>query len=376
MEISCQELLEAAQEYQIRNLCFWVCVDLVANAIGRCEFRTFRGNKEIFEKEYWLWNFEPNANQNSTMFLHKLVAKLFEDNEALIIETTNREPGDAIIVADSWTPPLEYPSRQQEYTNVTVGEVTYQKTFYEREIMHLKLNHVNIKPVIDGLYQSYGRLLSAAMRYYEWDHGQHWKVHVSQLASGGDDWEEKFRQRINQQVKPFLESNGAVLPEFDGYEYTNMGKNGGSSSSRDVKDLIEDVFDFTARGFLLPVVLVNGKVEATEDATRRLLTNCVDPICDQIQEEATKKRYGYEAWRRGDFLRVDSSAIQHFDIFANAPNVEKLVGSGAFTINDVMRAANQPKIDEPWADQHFLTKNISTLQDGTQALDDQKGGNP
>lgn len=349
---------------------------MVANAVGRCEFRTFRGNKEIFEKEYWLWNFEPNANQNSTMFLHKLVAKLFEDNEALIIETTNREPGDAIIVADSWTPPLEYPSRQQEYNNVTVGEVTYQKTFYEREIMHLKLNHVNIKPVIDGLYQSYGRLVSAAMRYYEWDHGQHWKVHVSQLTGGGDDWEEKFRQRINQQVKPFLESNGAVLPEFDGYEYTNVGKNGGSSSSRDVKDLIEDVFDFTARGFLLPVVLVNGKVEATEDATRRLLTNCVDPICDQIQEEATKKRYGYEAWRRGDFLRVDSSAIQHFDIFANAPNVEKLVGSGAFTINDVMRAANQPKIDEPWADQHFLTKNISTLQDGTQALDDQKGGNP
>lgn len=349
---------------------------MVANAVGRCEFRTFRGNKEIFEKEYWLWNFEPNANQNSTMFLHKLVAKLFEDNEALIIETTNREPGDAIIVADSWTPPLEYPSRQQEYTNVTVGEVTYQKTFYEREVMHLKLNHVNIKPVIDGLYQSYGRLLSAAMRYYEWDHGQHWKVHVSQLASGGDDWEEKFRQRINQQVKPFLESNGAVLPEFDGYEYTNVGKNGGSGSSRDVKDLIEDVFDFTARGFLLPVVLVNGRVEATEDATRRLLTNCVDPICDQIQEEATKKRYGYEAWRRGDFLRVDSSAIQHFDIFANAPNVEKLVGSGAFTINDVMRAANQPKIDEPWADEHFLTKNISTLQDGTQALNDQKGGNP
>ena len=284
---------------------------MVANAVGRCEFRTFRGNKEIFEKEYWLWNFEPNANQNSTMFLHKLVAKLFEDNEALIIETTNRE-----------------------------------------------------------------RLLSAAMRYYEWDHGQHWKVHVSQLASGGDDWEEKFRQRINQQVKPFLESNGAVLPEFDGYEYTNVGKNGGSGSSRDVKDLIEDVFDFTARGFLLPVVLVNGRVETTEDATRRLLTNCVDPICDQIQEEATKKRYGYEAWRRGDFLRVDSSAIQHFDIFANAPNVEKLVGSGAFTINDVMRAANQPKIDEPWADEHFLTKNISTLQDGTQALNDQKGGNP
>ena len=33
-EISCSELCQAAQEYQVRNLCFWICVDMVANAIG------------------------------------------------------------------------------------------------------------------------------------------------------------------------------------------------------------------------------------------------------------------------------------------------------------------------------------------------------
>ena len=73
-------------------------------------------------------------------------------------------------------------------------------------------------------------------------------------------------------------------------------------------------------------------------------------------------------------MRVDSSSIQHFDLFANAPNVEKLVGSGAFTINDILRAANQEPINEPWADQHFLTLNIGDMASG-RSLEAQKGGN-
>ena len=88
------------------------------------------------------------------------------------------------------------------------------------------------------------------------------------------------------------------------------------------------------------------------------MTSCIDPICDQLREEITRKRYGYEQWERGTYIKVDSSSILHFDMFAEAPNVEKLVGSGAYTINDLLRAANQPEIPEPWADQHYMTKTL------------------
>ena len=56
--------------------------------------------------------------------------------------------------------------------------------------------------------------------------------------------------------------------------------------------------------------------------------------------------------------------------------MEKLVGSAAFSINDILRAANQPTLDEPWADAHFLTKNISTMDDVARQLGMQKGENP
>lgn len=136
---------------------------------------------------------------------------------------------------------------------------------------------------------------------------------------------------------------------------------------------MEDIFNFTARGFLIPAVLVNGQIEGTADANKRFLTNCIDPLCDQLQEEGTRKRYGFAQWQAGNYMMVDSSSIIHFDIFENAANVEKLVGSGAYSINDVRRAANQAAITEPWADEHYMTLNIATMDEAARQLD-QKGG--
>ena len=374
VEVSCRELLAAAQEFQLRDMSFWICANMIANAVGRCEFRTFRDGKEIREREHYLWNVEPNANQSSTAFLHKMVAKLLVDNEALIISTRQREGYDALVVADAWLQNGDYPSRQNEYINVQVGDVSYEKTFREREVLHLKLNHINVKPVLDGLYGAYWRLISAAMKRYEWDKGQHWKVHVDQLASGTEDFTENFSRMIEQQVKTFLDSNGAILPEFDGYAYTNEGGKANVELA-DIQAQMKDVLGFTAKALQIPAVLVDGSIQGTEDAQGRFLTGCIDPICDQLQEEINRKRYGYDRMRAGDYLRVDTSSIRHFDMFGNAANVEKLVGSGAFTINDVLRSAGLPTIPEPWADEHYMTKNIAALGAETTALGGAEGGN-
>lgn len=361
-DLVCQELLDAALDYQVRELSFWCCVNFVANAIGRCEIRTFRQNKEIREREYYLWNVEPNVNQNSTAFWHKAVARLYQDNELLIVPVRRRDGMDAVAVADDWDEPEWTPTRQNEYRNVKVWDFTFsQKIFREDDVIHLKLNHTNIRPILNGLYDSYFKLVKAAMAAYGWENGQHWKVHVSQVAQGNDGWDEAFTKMISAQIKPFLQSNGAVLPEFDGYKYEQVGSNAGSvKDTRDIKALIDDIFSFTARGFGLADVLLKGSVEATGDAMQRTLSGAIDPICDQFSEEATRKRYGYDEWQKGSYLRMDSSSIQHFDLFGQAANIEKLLGSG-WSLNDIRRAAGEQPINEPWADEHLITKNIGRL---------------
>ena len=373
VEIDCTAFLEAAQDFYIRDLCFQSCVDMIANAIGRCEFRTYKNGREVQDYEYFMLNVEPNVNQNSTEFWHKVVFKLYVENEALIISAKTRDGRDCLVCADSWARGPEYPVRQNEYTGVQVGNFTYAKTFREKEVIHLKLNEVDVKPVLNGLYLSYSKLLESAKNYFTIANGTHLKVHVDQISQDQDGWEDEFKKMIEKEVVPFLKAPAGVLPEYNGYDYSvldlSAGRSGSGTNSDEIRKITEDIFSMTARAFLIPVVLINGNVEGTEDANKRFLTYVIDPLCDQLQEELNRKRYGYESWRSGSYVRVDSSSIIHFDVFENASNIEKVVGSGVFSLNDVLRAANQPAIPEDWANRHYMTLNISAMGEQTRQLE-------
>lgn len=364
--VSCEQMFEdCATELQVRLLSWDICVNMIANAIGRCEFRTYSNGEEKPDGEYYLWNYEPNANENSTMFLHKLIYRLYLSNEALVIEDGKRKaPG--LIVADGFDPVDYYPNKQNEYKGVVVGEQKYAKTFRESDVLHLKLHHANVKPVLDGIVNNYATLASMSADFIKWSQGHHWKVHVDQTMQGEENWQQNFMNMLTNQLKPFLNGNAAVLPEFDGYTYSDVRAErvyqSANGETATLKNLTEEIFNFTARTLMIPVVLVNGQLETTGDANKRFLTNVIDPLCDQLQEEIVRKRYGFEQWSAGNYLRVDSSSITHFDLFDAASGIEKLVGSGAFTINDIRKAAGQAPINEPWANKYFMTKNISGIE--------------
>lgn len=379
LEITCAELEKISKDLRLRELAFSTCVNMIANAVGKCAFKTYRNHKEVEADEFYLWNYEPNTNQNSTAFLHKLIYKLYSENEALVISTKHRDGHEMLAVADTFITPMYFPAKMNEYTGVVVGETAYEKTFRENEVLHFTLNATNVKPVIDGMYQSYNELINQAMQSYAWGNGKHLKVHVNQIAQGDPDFNQNFFDYINNSVKPFLAGGSGVLPEFDGYEYSSMDGTGNtvksSRNTRDIRAMADDIFTFTANAFGIPPVLLLGDVAGTKDAMTRWLTTCIDPLCDQLQEEITRKRYGLEGWKAGNYLRIDTSTIVHFDMFANAANIEKLIGSGAYSINDVRAAANEGEIKEDWANRHWLTLNISPIENVARATEtSEKGG--
>lgn len=361
-DIACKELGEIAQRIAIRQLAFDTCVNMVSRYIASCEFKTYREKKPTKSEEYYHWNIEPNENQNKTMFINKLVRQLYVNNEALVIETSN----GGLVVADDFTLGPLYPQKQNTYTGVTVGEVSYSKTFREKEVMHLKLAENPIQPVLDAIYDDYYTLVASAMESFNWNSGKHWKVHVDQIAAGDEEFTKNFAEMVESRIKPFLSSNKAILPEFDGYNFEDVSESRSTRSttgeSADIRNLIEDIFDFTAEAFGIPSVLVKGKVENTSDAKLRFYTLC-DTVIAQIAQEANRKRYGYAEWAKGNYLRIDSSNTEHFSLLDNSANLEKVIGSAVYSVNDILSAIGQPTINEPWADAHYLTKNIGNLSE-------------
>ena len=47
-----------------------------------------------------------------------------------------------------------------------------------------------------------------------------------------------------------------------------------------------------------------------------------------------------------------------------ANSVEKLISSGCYSINEIRELLGEERVDEPFADKHFITKNFGEITEG------------
>lgn len=366
-EISGEEFFDLASDLYVREIAFWSCVNTVANAVSKCEFKTFMGKKEVREEEYYTWNVEPNRNQNASAFIHKWISKLYQDNEALVLEQNGQ-----LLVADSFTRKA-YALYDDTFTGVAVEDFTFKKTFKGSEVLYFKLSEKDMRRVTNGLYLAYQKLIDYSMRSYQKSRGSRGILDVSSMAQGFEKYEENFNKLMNEHFKNFFSAENAVLPLFEGYRYTDIGsKTYSNEGTRDIRAMIDDVSDFTAKAFGIPPALLNGTVQGTSEATDHFLTFCIDPLCRTLQEEINRKRYGYAGFKNGNYVQIDTKAIKHVDLLSVSTAIDKLIASGAFCINDIRKLTGETIIDEVWANQHFMTKNYATVADLLESL--QEGG--
>ena len=355
------EFFGLMDQVYIRELAFWTCVNKIANALSKCEFRTYYHHEPVKKGEYYLWNIEPNRNQNASAFLTKLIGKLYLNNEALVVESSGQ-----LYVADDFQKTV-YALYDYQFTGVTVDDFTFGKTFYQNEVLYFQLNSLDMRQLVNLLYSSYNELLQYAANAYRKSRGSRGILDIDAQAQEEDDFSDTLQELMTNYFKKFFESENAVLPLYDGYKYTELqSKTYSSESTRDIKALADDIFDFTARAFSFPPSLAKGDVQDTEKATDELLTFCMDPLARMLEKEINRKRNGMAGFLAGNYLWIDTTAVKHIDIFDIAAPVDKLICSGIYSINDIRRVIGEAPIDEEWAKTHFITRNYGVV---TEILD-------
>lgn len=365
IDFDIDEYMSAVGDIYVREMAFWAATNLIANAISKCEFKTYENFKEVRKDNYYRWNVQPNRNQNSSAFMHELIAKLYRNNEVLIVEH-----GEDLLVADDFTR-KEYALYDNEFTQVTVGDFTFSKKFYQNEVMYLQLSEKNTRELISGLYESYAKLIDYTMKSYQRSRGTKAKFEYKTIPTAGTEQRKLFDDLINEKFKKFLESDNAIVPIGEGQDLTEFSnsKTYSNEGTRDIRAMIDDVFAFTARAFGIPPALMSGEIEGVKDALDQFLTFCIDPLADMIQEEINRKTYTRAQFLRGDYVQIDTKQIKHIDIFYASTSIDKLISSGVFCVNDILKMLGLPIIDEDWAWEHVLTKNYSPFENLLKALE-------
>lgn len=136
-------------------------------------------------------------------------------------------------------------------------------------------------------------------------------------------------------------------------------KNGASNSStsRDVSDLINDIFNYVAIAFHVPIGILKGDVADIEKQMDSFLAFCINPIAELIQDEFNRKMYTQKEYIERTYLKIDTTKIKVVDITKLATALDKLFAIGGLSINDILIILGREPIGEEWANKRFVTKN-------------------
>ena len=161
------------------------------------------GGKEIKEREYYLWNIEPNRNQNSSAFIHKWISQLCRKNEALIIEQNGQ-----LLIADSFTR-TPYALYDDLFTQVTVRDFTFNRSFNQSEVLYLKLSECDMRKVTNALYSSYSKLIEYSMKAYQRSRGTKVKFKYETITVAGTEERRLFDTLVTRKLRNGKPNNAA-----------------------------------------------------------------------------------------------------------------------------------------------------------------------
>lgn len=349
--------LTVADSY--KRLAIDACVNLIADAFARCEFKTMENNKSVKKINYYLMNVAPNQNENAVEFWKKIIYKLYYDNEVLVIPQN-----EMWYVADSFDKE-EYAFKENTYSGVTIGDLSLTKTFKESQVFYFKLNNENVMNVINTLYSDYGSLISSARDIYKRSNAKRLVLKGDFFRPQNDKRQEQINEMLTAQFKPWLEANnaGAIFQLQDGYVLEDLSGNGKSGAnkndSRDVRNLVDDIFDFVSSALHVPRGLVKGDVVNVKELVNYLLMFGLLPLIDLISAEVNKKWYKPEDYLNGNYIKIDATNIKVTDLSEQAAGLDKLFAIGAISINDIIERIGGERINEEWADKRYVTKNYA-----------------
>lgn len=361
-----QVYYEAAVEAHVKNFAVSICVDLIANAVSKCEFQTFQKGKSVRLNNYYLWNVQPNQNQNATEFIHDVVTKFFYEEECLIVMLK-----DQLYIADSFEV-KEYALLENVYKNIRIKDYQLSMSFTESQVIHLKLTNRKILKVINSLYESYGKLLMSAMNYYRRKNNKRYLIKGDYLRAQDDETQEKVDQLFEEQLKDWFnpQKESVAFQLQEGYELEDKSDSNTTkdSNSRDISNLVHDIIDFVTMGFHIPKAMVKGDLADIEKQVDSFIMFAVSPFTEAFTDEINRKVYTKEEFMDRTYLHIDTSKIKLTDITQLATALDKLFSIGGLSINDVLEILGKNPIDEPWANERYVTKNYqkTTVEGGEE----------
>lgn len=342
----------------VTELALFTAVDLIARTIAKCEFVTVKNNKEFIGDEYYSWNIAPNLHQTKAEFIRKLISTLIFKNEVLIIQMSDGQR----FVADGFSKKENF-LKDDEFSSVSIGNFSMNKTFLSRDVIYLKHNNFALERLLNSMCRSYESLMKSAEKRYRKSTGHKGILKIDGFASGSNDFEKKLNDLMQNHFKRYFESENAVLPLTEGYDYNEPNIEANKTTNNEINDIQKlktEAYNTVANALHIPPAIMRGEASQLKDAVDTFIADAIDTITAPLSQAITDKCYGQKQFSKGNYLLIDTTYAKHIDVITSANNIDKAIACGVLIPAKAQKYAGMVPSDEEFAKQHYLTKNYQT----------------
>ncbi|WNF69876.1 phage portal protein [Streptococcus suis] len=384
--------LEAAvrrsgQRVQFMEFALQMCIDKIANALSLANYETYNKGK-IQKGDIWYrFNYEPNRNQTQNEFLAALIGQMVKNSDGALVLMHNGE----FVLAESFEIDKKA-FRPNTYKHITVaGGLQLNAVYKEEDVLHFTMNDSKVKGYLDDLYSEYGKLIGGAIRNYNRGNAlklvlnigtlfdQKYGKAVVEVDDEGNETTEYdliMDEMYEKRFAAVLSDEDSITPLEEGLKIsslvqTSANTKSGAVTTRDISDVIMDVVHYAADAFSIPRGIMKGDVADAEAIRDNFVNFGVRPWADAIETEINRKLYGKKHLAVGSKFKIQTNTILVYSAEKFASAGEALFRIGALSTNELRDKLGEEPIDEPWANQYFVSLNYARA-DGSG--DNQKKG--
>lgn len=331
----------------------FTAIEMLANLAANCEFKVFINGREEKNKLWALLNYQPNVNQTATEFWREFYKKMLYDGEVMAFETLDEQ----MIIADGFSI-SDYVIKEKYFSNVWRGTFSSFQTFRMSDVVYINYPNEGIITLKNGLLSRYDELITAATESYKSGSGEKVFLNIPAAASGMPNFEDRFKDIMENRFKSFFKQKNAVLPLFNGMQATFAGSSESNKSTiEDIKKIMNESLTRSAQALKMSPALLTGEIAGIKDALHFTLTAAIDPLMNAVSEQLSVKYFGTSEIIKGSYVVGDTSNINHVDVFDLAGAVDKLISSGFYSPEETRIAAGIQPTGIEAMQKHYITKN-------------------
>ena len=350
--------IDTANRVHMKRLAIDTCISFLGRTISQSEFRVKNG--EAFEKNelYYRLNVRPNKNMTASTFWEKFIQKLVYDNECLVIQA---DDGD-LLIADDFEH-NEYAVFEDTFTNVTVKDYQFKRSFKQSEVIHLKYRNDKLSPLIDGLFADYGDLFGRILSSQKRKNQIRGTVDMDMIGAKTQEQVDKLQKFIDDMYQAIGKKDIAIVPQQKGIEYKEVYNGSANGPSvEEINKVTNGFLNQVAMAMGISTALIYGEMADVEKQTKNYMNFTVKPLLKKISDEVNVKFFEMNDYLEGQ--RVEVKSISYQTIFELAESIDKLISSGAFKGNEVRLEAGYEVSDDPNLNKHYITKNYAEMNAG------------